>query len=145
MGGLFSSNEYIPKYNPAEYNKQRPGQNVYGIDKKFVYWRGERVNNADGTTFKDYGDGYGKDKKHVFYKSYIMKKPDLDTFQGLTNDYAKDYKNVYYQDRILVGADVKTFKTNKDRTTIDKNFKYLYGKKTGKKLHRNSRTRRKYV
>ena len=37
MGVLFSSNEYTPRYNPNEYNKKRPGKNIYNIDNNYVY------------------------------------------------------------------------------------------------------------
>ena len=56
MGGLFSSNKYTPKYNPNNYNKQRPGKNVYNIDTNNVYWRGEKVNGANGI-----GTGFSTD------------------------------------------------------------------------------------
>ena len=104
MGGLFSSDEYIPKYNPNEYNKQRPGKNIYFIDNKYVYWRGKKVNYANGLKFTDYGYGYGKDDKHIFYMGYI-----------------------------LHDADLKSFKVLRNKLAIDKNFKYKNGKKINTK------------
>ena len=147
MGGLFSSNKYTPKYNPNNYNKQRPGKNVYNIDTNNVYWRGEKVNGANGITFVDYDYGYGKDDRHVFYKSNIIYESDVKSFNSLINKYAKDEKNVYYEGKVLPNSDVKTFKTNNDGTSIDKNFKYKNGTKIARRISKvktpRVKTRRK--
>ena len=100
MGVLFSSNEYTPRYNPNEYNKKRPGKNIYNIDNNYVYWRGRKVNGANGLNFTDYGYGYGKDNKHVFYIGFVLQKTNLDTFSGLENKYAIDNTNLYYKGEI---------------------------------------------
>jgi hypothetical protein len=70
--GVSTSSEYTSKYDPKNYIKQLPGQKVYKIDFNVVYWRGERVNEADGKTFTDNGNGYGEDKKNSYYNGYTI-------------------------------------------------------------------------
>jgi hypothetical protein len=132
MGGS-QSNEYQPKYNPKEYTKKLPGQNTYRINKNSVYWRGEKVNGAQGLVFIDIGYGYGKDDKNVFYNSHKIEIGDLQSFESFYNGYAKDYLDVYYKGRILSGADTKSFKMTKCSNPVDAYYNYSYGKKVRKK------------
>uniref|UniRef100_A0A6C0JMP0 Uncharacterized protein n=1 Tax=viral metagenome TaxID=1070528 RepID=A0A6C0JMP0_9ZZZZ len=140
MGGS-QSNEYQPKYNPKEYTKRRPGQNIYGIYENAVYWRGKRVNGAHGLSFTDLGFGYGKDDKNVFYSGQKIETSGVDSFQVFINGYAKDDDDVLYDGNILHGADVESFRMNKDGTANDRQYKYSYGKRIGRKRRSRSRKR----
>jgi hypothetical protein len=136
--GVSISSEYTPKYNLKNYNKQCPGQNVYKIDDNSVYWRGERVNEANGGTFTDYGNGYGKDNMNVFFQGFII--TTIGSFKVLKDKYAIDSVNVYYRGKPIIDSDRKTFKVTTDGMAIDKKYKYTYGKKTGMKRQYRSRT-----
>jgi uncharacterized membrane protein YvbJ len=125
--GISSSYEYTPKYKPKNYYKQFPGKKVYKIDNKAVYWRGERVNEASGETFVDYGEGYGEDDSNVYYKSFIMNTKGK--FKVLGHKYAMDSMKIYYKGKEIMNADKKTFKIYKNGTVRDKNYEYIYGKK----------------
>jgi hypothetical protein len=95
--GLSHSNIYRPKYNNKEYIKRFPGKNIYGIDDNLVYWRGEKVNGANGLFFKDLGFGYGKDNKNIFYNSNRIEIKTLSSFVVLYNGYALDDMVLYYK------------------------------------------------
>lgn len=94
-------------------------------DKNGVYIDGEKITNADPSTFIYLVNGYSKDKNSVYYdggngnateNSYKPYSPvqgvDLKTFEviGGSGDYAKDKTNVYSFGKILSGANPKTFK-----------------------------------
>lgn len=119
MGALFSTNEkYNPKYSLKDYTKQRPGVNVYKIHNNMVYWKGERVEGARGSSFIDLNDGYGKNKNNVFYKGHKIKTSDHKSFVNLNNNYAKDSINVYYKGNIIRKTNSKSFKTSGKRHSL---------------------------
>jgi len=137
MGTIFSNDEqYIPKYKQTDYTKICPGKNVYKIDNKTVYWRGDKVEGANGIDFIDFGRGYAKDTKYIFYKGF--KLTISGKFKLLSNKYAKDEDNVYYRGIKIPLADVDSFISKKNGKASDKYFVYLNGKKI-----RSKRSRRK--
>jgi hypothetical protein len=129
MGIVFSEEQqYKPQYQYEDYTKRRPGRNIYKINKKKVFWRGEEVYGANGNNFIDLGSGYGKDFKYVFYRGYKIKSISRD-FSLLDGKYAKDLVRVYYRGIQVVGADVNSFKVTKAKGVYDKYNKYLNGNK----------------
>lgn len=96
-----NSESYIPKYNPEDYVKTRPGKNVYKKYKKNVYWHGQKVQQANGLSFVDLGNGYGRDSTFIFYKGRIIITEPRKSFTVLSDGYAKDRYNVYLNGNII--------------------------------------------
>ena len=126
-----NNTSYVPNYKESDYKKIRPGQNVYKIDKKNVYWRGHKI-NADGSTFQNLKYNYGKDINNIFWDGKITNIPitEIESFLCLKKYYAKSQNYVYYKGKIIE-ADVKSFVINKD-VIKDKKFFYKNGIKDKK-------------
>ena len=81
----------------------------YSINKGKVYYRDEKIENADIMSFKVLNEDYAKDKNHVYSGNEVIdpypllgKIKNPETFEFLSNGiiyatlYGKDKYNVYY-------------------------------------------------
>lgn len=77
----------------------------YSINKGKVYYRDEKIENADIMSFKVLNEDYAKDKNHVYCGNEVIDPSPLlgkiknpETFEFLPNGilYGKDKYNVYY-------------------------------------------------
>ena len=80
--------------------------------------------------------GYYKTNKYVYYKGEIMENVNPMDFKTLKYSYGKTSNFVYFKGNIIVGADPKTFKVlnrnsqfNNSNYVIgmDKNHSYKFG------------------
>ena len=86
---------------------------------------------------KNIDEDYSEDKKIIYLKNIKPENADMKTFEVLGDFYTKDKTSVYFKYKKIEDADSKTFKsyeTNKEiNGTIkiydseDKNSYYLYG------------------
>ena len=89
----------------------------YSINKGKVYYRDEKIENADIMSFKVLNKDYAKDKNHVYsgseaiYSSLSEKIKDPKTFEFLPNGiiydvwlYGKDKYNVYYIENKMINC-----------------------------------------
>jgi hypothetical protein len=97
-----NNTSYVPNYKESDYKKIRPGQNIYKIDKKNVYWRGSKI-NADGATFQNLKYNYGKDINNIFWDGKITDIPitEIESFLCLKKYYAISENYVYYKGKII--------------------------------------------
>ncbi len=95
----------------------------YSKGQKFVYFKGQKVKEADKDSFKvlDWPN-YGKDVKHVYYRGKKLAGIDSKSFKILDFNYAKDNNHVYYANEKLIGINPKNFKipTRKSKTSDSK-------------------------
>ena len=101
----------------------------YSINKGKVYYRDEKIENADIMSFKVLNEDYAKDKNHIYGK---IKDPE--TFEFLPNGiiygtlYGKDKYNVYYiKNKMLNCFDSSYFiyevkRINKDKVEVLNNW-----------------------
>ena len=89
----------ISKYHLSEYVKYEPGK-TYKKYNSDVFWRGEKVHQANGVFFIDMNTGYGKDEKYIFYNGRKIGKL-YKHFVSFSNGYAKDDKNKYFRGELL--------------------------------------------
>lgn len=97
------------------------------------------LKNADPKTFKVIIDGvYGKDKNSVYYRSQKLSQADPETFKTIKNPryefytplnseiYSKDNYFVFLKENIISGADPKTFEiiVNHEELARDKSKVY---------------------
>ena len=88
----------------------------YSINKGKVYYRDEKIENADIMSFKVLNEDYAKDKNHVYSgreeidSSLSGKIKDPKTFEFLPNGiinatlYGKDKYNVYYIENKMINC-----------------------------------------
>lgn len=106
------------------------------IDSCYTYATAYVVTGADPKTFRYLGKDYATDGKSVFFRGETVPKADGSTVSLLDGPkffYAvKDSKRVFIYDRILNGADPKTFKFLRDEAEDDYNQLYILsdGKRT---------------
>ena len=88
----------------------------YSINKGKVYYRDEKIENADIISFKVLNEDYAKDKNHIYRGSEAIdsslsgKIKDPETFEFLPNGiiyatlYGKDKYNVYYIENKMINC-----------------------------------------
>ena len=88
----------------------------YSINKGKVYYRDEKIENADIMSFKVLNEDYAKDKNHIYRGSEVIdsslsgKIKDPKTFEFLPNGiinatlYGKDKYNVYYIENKMINC-----------------------------------------
>ena len=112
----------------------------YSINKGKVYYRDEKIENADIMSFKVLNEDYAKDKNHIYRGSEAIdsslsgKIKDPETFEFLPNGiiygilYGKDKYNVYYiKNKMLNCFDSSYFiyevkRINKDKVEVLNNW-----------------------
>ena len=112
----------------------------YSINKGKVYYRDEKIENADIMSFKVLNEDYAKDKNHIYRGSEVIdsslsgKIKDPETFEFLPNGiiygtlYGKDKYNVYYiKNKMLNCFDSSYFiyevkRINKDKVEVLNNW-----------------------
>ena len=113
----------------------------YSINKGKVYYRDEKIENADIMSFKVLNEDYAKDKNHIYRGSEAIdsslsgKIKDPKTFEFLPNGiiydvwlYGKDKYNVYYIENKMINCfdsyyfiyEVK--RINKDKVEVLNNW-----------------------
>lgn len=106
-------------------------------DKNAVFYKAERILNADPQTFEVLEFGFSKDKRHVYRIGELLKDADPKSFQIIDYIYQKDENQVWAGGR-SINADVKTFELLKYHLpgyetaqtslyAIDKNHVYFQG------------------
>jgi hypothetical protein len=72
---------------------------VYARDKRFVYYRGERVLDADPRTFRNFAGEYYIDAEHAYFRGEQLKDSNASSFDivpgvpYITSDGANEYYN----------------------------------------------------
>ena len=112
----------------------------YSINKGKVYYRDEKIENADIMSFKVLNEDYAKDKNHIYRGSEAIdsslsgKIKDPETFEFFPNGiiygtlYGKDKYNVYYiKNKMLNCFDSSYFiyevkRINKDKVEVLNNW-----------------------
>ena len=126
----------------ADYNSFEEIDIYYGKDKNYVYYMGEKIDEIDSNTFKNFSfPFYIMDKNGIYYQENFNKYKkieniDISSFEILDSHYSKDKDTVYCKDIILKEADVKSFKIIENNFTFDaedKNNYYQVGKMVKKK------------
>jgi hypothetical protein len=112
-------------YNPEQYEILIPGQNTYKINKKNVFWRGNKI-QADGLSFKDLNGGYGQDYLYLYYRGNRINNK-VKNFKYIKDGYGKSNFNVFYKGNIIK-ADPKSFRIFINGYAKDKNNIYYNGK-----------------
>lgn len=82
---------------------------LYWTDGKVVYFRGEKIKNADIDSFEQFPDCWAKDKNFCYSGSTKLKDADCLTFEVLNYTYAKDKNNVWTLVGRIPEAEPKTF------------------------------------
>jgi hypothetical protein len=82
----------------------------YGADKNGVYWRSQKIKNADPTSFRHISGIFWRDAQRVFSEFREIPGADPDTFQPLSiSPWAKDKKDAYRGNEPMHVADIGTF------------------------------------
>ncbi len=90
----------------------------YSKDTTAVFYKAQKIGNADAATFTVLQDGYAKDAHAVYYQNKKLEGADAATFTPFKDNelyadawyYARDKEAVYCLDKKLAGAVVDAFK-----------------------------------
>lgn len=75
-----------PAGNNQGYNNGNYNHYDYTIDKRYVYYRGVVIRDADPRSFQDLGDGYAKDSRYVYYNGQRLQGVNPQSFTGRSSD-----------------------------------------------------------
>lgn len=82
---------------------------LYWTDGEVVYFRGDKIKDADIDSFEQFPGYWAKDKNFCYSGSTKLKDADCFTFEVLNYTYAKDKNNVWTLVGRISEADAKTF------------------------------------
>lgn len=112
---------------------ERYNASFYAHDKNAVYFRGEKVLNADAESLKTYYKTslYASDKDFVYFRGKKVVDLDVDSFKAYGQSlYAYDKDSVYFGGEKIEGVDVNSFEYSSLYFYLkDKNAVYFWGKR----------------
>ena len=119
--------------------------NLYGKDKNYVFYRGEKIEGAAPNSFKLLEDGYSMDDLRAYYYGDPIKNSTSKEFEIIDSYYSKDFQNVFYETESLNVCSVKGFKflysdnseNARERWTTDGCHYYIKSAKVPTKEYEN--------
>lgn len=94
--------------------------------KVAVYFRYERLTDADVNSFEVLTGEYAQDKSHIFYQQKILEGADQRSFVSLTSGWAKDQNHAYYRGAAIELADPQTLSVDKINSDYAVDSKQVY-------------------
>ena len=85
--------EYLDDGNSTFSNYLRDGKNVYFVDNE--HGKVKILKNVDRNTFKVVNGNYGVDRKNVYYNGEKLDSVGIEGLKIFDDNYLKDNKNVY--------------------------------------------------
>ncbi len=85
------------------------GNNDYGKDIKYVYYKGNPISGADPATFKFVSDLYATDKFRAYYAGDSIQSSSNNEFKIIDSYYSSNYKDIYYTTKPLHVCSTKEF------------------------------------
>jgi hypothetical protein len=93
----------------AQFYDTNDENTLYWTDGKVVYFREEKIKNADIYSFEQFPGCWAKDKNFCYSGNTKLKDADCSTFEVLNYTYAKDKTNVWTLEGRIPEAEAKTF------------------------------------
>lgn len=127
---VFYKGQKIEGANPLSFNVLKDDSYYdYGVDDKYVYHIGEKLENSDAPTFHFINDVYAKDKMQVYVFGKIIKGANPQFFEIINGNHylSKDNRKVYLDDKEVVNANPASFRLKKGSHSV-----YTDGKKEWK-------------
>ena len=75
---------------------RRNKEHGFAKDKWHAFYRGKKIDGANGPSFELTGDGYAKDKWNIFWLGKKVSGVIVSRFQSLGEGYGTDKVSVYY-------------------------------------------------
>lgn len=104
----------------------------YGKDAFRAYYYGERIDEASGSSFKTDGQGYAHDAFRAYYRGALIAGARGGSFKVLTDGYSRDAFDVYYLGQKVQGARSSSFKVDGQGYAHDAFDTYYYGRKVNR-------------
>ena len=108
------------------HNCERPGYYVSTFD---VFYNGEKIPGASGSSFVILKEGYAKDAFNVYWMGKKISGASTSSFVCLGNGYAKDAFNAYWKGRKINGSSTSSFKVTRGFYAEDAFDVYFKGEK----------------
>jgi hypothetical protein len=85
-------------------------EKAFGLDNKFVYYKGKKLVKAQPASFKLIDKLYSKDSEMVFYKGVPIPLAEAKSFTIIDDELAKDAHRLYYNGLPLSGSNPEQYK-----------------------------------
>ena len=103
---------------------------AFGLDAKFVYYKGKKLVKAKPASFKLIDKSYSQDSEMVFYKGVPIPLAEAKSFTIISDDLAKDAHRLYFSGLPLSGSNPEEYKfihKSKFHTYIRSGYRLYYG------------------
>lgn len=110
----------------GHHHCDRPGYYVSTFD---VFYNGEKIPGASGSSFVILKEGYAKDAFNVYWMGKKISGASTSSFVCLGNGYAKDAFNAYWEGSKINGASTSSFKVTRGFYAEDAFYVYFKGEK----------------
>ena len=118
---MFYHAQIIKNADPASF---KPVGHFYSMDRNHVYYgaRSLMLNIAE-VIFID--DAYVTDSQSIYFLGDKLPNADPTSFRHLDYNFAKDSNQVYYREKVILDADAKSFEVLSYTEFKDKKYRYF--------------------